>query len=196
MTFANVEPTLNGDTILNSQSWSQWQFALLLRTERLLRENNSYRIQRKSDVWRNRSFREIRRIYLFSSRAICWRARRCEGAGSEKFTWRTQGTYCDPRGPLYLRQEPAGSCEHAPRMNRGYLFSFCRQTHRVWSIRMAIRFETTRERERERGGGGRERKGQNEKKIYFQTLAPGPLIRIDVRQVGVEVQQDSTCRLT
>lgn len=64
-------------------------------------------------------------------------------AGSEKFTWRAQGAYCGPWGPLYLRQEPAGSCEHAPRMNqRGYLFSFCRQTRRVWCIRMAIRFET------------------------------------------------------
>lgn len=48
---------------------------------------------------------------------------------------------------------------------------------------MVIRFET------------RERENECEKKIYFQTLAPGPLIRIDVRQVGVRENRLTQLRL-
>lgn len=40
-----------------------------------------------------------------------------------------------------------------------------------------------------------EREGEGRKKIYFQALAPGPLIRIDVRQVGVEVRENRLTRL-
>jgi len=69
----------------------------------------------------------------------------------------------------------------------GYLFSFCRQTHRAWSIRMAIRFETTQEK--------RGKESASEKKIYFQSLAPGLLIGIK-RQVGIEVRKNAMDRLT
>lgn len=47
------------------------------------------------------------------------------------------------------------------------------------------------ETEKEKEGGKRT---ECEKKIYFQIPAPGPLIRIDVRQVDVEAYQDPTCR--
>lgn len=51
---------------------------------------------------------------------------------------------------------------------------------------MAIRFETTL-----REGEGAE----CEKKIYFQALAPGPLIGIDVRQVGIEARESRVTQL-
>lgn len=80
-----------------------------------------------------------------------------------------------PGGPLYLRQEPAGSCEHAPRMNRGIsVFLLSTNTSRL-EYPNGDTF-----RDGERGG-----ETECEKKIYFQALAPGPLIGIDVRQVGV-----------
>lgn len=133
-------------------------------------------------------FREIRQIYLFLTRYLQADpgSRR---AGSEKCTWQAQGAYCGPWGLLYLRQEPAGSCEHAPRMNqRGYLFSFCRQTCRVWCIRMAIRLERRRkERKRDYREKKRERKKKKvrEKDLFPGILAPGPVIEIVMRQVDV-----------
>lgn len=83
-------------------------------------ENNSYRVRREVPfLWRNRFFREIRRIYLFSSRAIYRRARGAERRARKNSPDGHKAPIVVPGGPLYLRQEPAGSCEHAPRMNRG-----------------------------------------------------------------------------
>lgn len=130
-------------------------------------------------MWRNRSFREIRRIYLFSSRAICRRARGCgERRVRKNSPDGHKAPIVVPRGPPL---SPTGTGRQLRARAKdepgGYLFSFCRQTHRVWSIRMAIRFETTKERRTE-----------GEKKIYLQ--APGPLIGIGVRQVGVQVREN------
>lgn len=53
------------------------------------------------------------------SRAICRRARSAEGQVRKNSPDGHKAPIVVPGGPLYLRQEPAGSCEHAPRMNPG-----------------------------------------------------------------------------
>jgi len=55
-----------------------------------------------------------------------------------------------PGGPFISGRNRPAAASTRQGWTGGYLFSFCRQTHRVWSIRMAIRFETMKERERER----------------------------------------------
>lgn len=131
-------------------------------------------------MWRNRSFREIRRIYLFSSRVICRRARGCGGARFGKIHLTdTRRLLWSPGAPLSAagtgrqlraraKDEPGDIC-----------FPFV-DKHIAFGVSEWRCVSRRRERKRERT--------EREKKIYFQALAPGPLIRIDVRQVDVQVR--------
>lgn len=103
-------------------------------------------------VWRNRFFREIRQIYLFSSRAIYRRARGTGGRVRKNSPDGHKAPIVVPGGLPPLSPAGTGRQLRARAKDEpgGYLFSFCRQTHRVWSIRMAICFETT---QKKRGEG-------------------------------------------
>lgn len=179
------EGNADGDKIINSQSKRQ---LVLFHLEfgacatAVLFQGGFGR--RKSDVWRNRVFREIRQIYLFSSRAIC---RRTRGAGGRVRKNSPDGH----KAPIVVSGglpplSPAGTGRQLRARAKdepgGYLFSFCRQTHRVWSIRMAIRFETA---QKKRGSESEARK-----RFISSSPAPGLLIGIK-RQVAVEVRKDS-----
>lgn len=135
-------------------SQSKWQFvySFAYKVDSTAAVFQGSTVEGNPMVWRNRFFREIRQIYLFSSRAIYRRARGTGGRVRKNSPDVHKAPIVVPGGLPPLSPAGTGRQLRARAKDEpgGYLFSFCRQTHRVWSIRMAICFETT---QKKRGEG-------------------------------------------